>query len=88
MAQIGDRPALRRLDAATLGSAALDGYAFGTPGDQVWVVWSRTDATVPVRLPVAGTIRALDLYGATLSLSGGRLPVGLDPVYLQVIGAR
>jgi aryl-phospho-beta-D-glucosidase BglC (GH1 family) len=88
MAQIGDRPALRRLDAATLGSAALDGYAFGTPGDQVWVVWSRTDATVPARLPVAGTIRALDLYGATLSLSGGRLAVGPDPVYLQVSGAR
>jgi hypothetical protein len=54
----------------------------------VWVVWSRTDATVPVRLPVAGTIRALDLYGATLSLSGGRLAVGPDPVYLQVSGAR
>jgi hypothetical protein len=88
MAQIGDRPAERRLDAAALGSANLDGYAFGTPGDEVWVVWSRTDSTVTARPSAGGTIRAVGLYGDALTLTGGRLPVGPNPVYLAVGGAR
>jgi aryl-phospho-beta-D-glucosidase BglC (GH1 family) len=88
MAQIGDRPAARRLDAAALGSATLDGYAFGTPGDEVWVVWSRTGATVTARPQATGTIRAVGLYGDALPVTGGRLAVGPNPVYLAVGGAR
>jgi hypothetical protein len=85
--EIGDRSALRRLDTAALGSANLAGYAFGTPGDEVWVLWSRTQDNVTAKPAAPGNVSAANLYGATLSLANGRLAVGPDPVYLQISSA-
>ncbi len=82
--QVGERPALRALDAAALGTAGATGYAFGSAADQVWVVWSTSDAVQTVDPPGSAPPTATDLFGKAVGVSGGRVPVGPNPVYLKL----
>ncbi len=68
--EVGRRSLLRRLDAAVLGNAGLDGYAFGTAENQVWVVWSRSEAVQPLTVSGSAPDAAYDMYNAPLSLTG------------------
>jgi len=81
--QVGERPALRTLDAAALGSG-VSGYAFGSAGDQVWVVWSTSDAVQTVDPPGSAPPVATDLFGKAVGVSRGRVAVGPNPVYLKL----
>jgi len=86
--EVADRPFLRRLDAAALGTADATGYAFGGAAGEVWVVWSRTDSPAVVAPGGAAGARAYDMLGAAVPLKGGALPVGPNPVYLEIPAGR
>ncbi len=80
--RLGNRPFARSLGLADLGTDTLTGAAFGRSGDEVWVIWSKTDAAAVPTLSQGTPTAAYDLYGAPIAHDSGAPSIGPDPVYL------
>ena len=79
--EIGDAPYARQLSAADLGGLpGAEGYEFTRPDGRIWVLWGDGSGG---SLALPGTTSlARDLYGRPLT--GLRVPLGRDPIYIQV----
>jgi hypothetical protein len=63
--------------------AGLEGYAFSEAGEQVWVLWSSTDA--PIQIPVPPRLLAVyDTLGVPVIPTDGYLVAGFSPIYLEI----
>ena len=69
--------------AGSLGSGALEGYAF-RKGDMTYqVYWTNDGSTSAVGLP-AGTRAVYNKAGQPITAGGGSLQVGFEPVFIEI----
>ncbi len=84
--EVGDAPFARIIPGAELGAPAVAVYEFARPDARLWVAWSTTiDGPQTSTLPrLSAATVASDLYGHTVAAVGTRIPVGRDPVFIEI----